>query len=95
MHHCIMAKHVFSYLSSEIIWNLQDGNDLDEVKGNIVQLSDENRSHTLEESSSVHVDCRSNGQNKTADVLRYTVIFLHTLHHHRQSCRTREQGIEG
>lgn len=69
VYHCSMAKHIFSYLSSEIIWNLQDGNDLDEVEGNVVQLGNENSSHTLEKSSSVHVDCRPNGQNETADVL--------------------------
>lgn len=68
---------------------------MDEVKGNVVQLSDENRSHTLEESSSVHVDRRSDGQDKTADVLRYAVIFLHTLHHQGQSGRARKRGIGG
>lgn len=69
LYNCSMVKHIFSYLLSEIIWNLQDGYDLDEVEGNVVQLGNENSSHTLEKSSSVHVDCRSDGQNETTDVL--------------------------
>lgn len=56
-------------MSSETIRDLQDGDDLDEVKGNAVQLSNENSSHTLEESGSVHVDRRSDGQDEAADVL--------------------------
>lgn len=73
--------------------DLQDGNDLDEVKGRVVQLSDENGSHTLEESSSVHVDRRADGQDEAADVLGYAVIFLHTLHHQGQSGRAKAQGM--
>lgn len=68
---------------------------MDEVKGSVVQLSDENSSHTLEESSAVHVDRRSNGQDETADVLGYAVIFLHTLHHQGQSGRAKKQGKGG
>ncbi len=75
--------------------DLQDGNDLDEVKGSVVQLSDENSSHTLEESSAVHVDRRADGQDETADVLRYTVIFLHTLHHQGQSGRAKKKETRG
>lgn len=56
-------------LSSKSIWDLQDGNDLDEVEGNLVELSNENSSHTLEKSSSIHVNSCANGQDKTADVL--------------------------
>lgn len=72
--------------------DLQDGNDLNKVERIVVQLSDENSSHTLEESSSVHVDRSSNGQDKAADVLRYAVIFLHTFHHQRQGGRA-EKGV--
>ena len=60
---------------------------MDEVKGRVVQLGDENCSHTLEESSSVHVDSSSDGQDKTADVLGYAGIFLYTLHHQGQGGR--------
>lgn len=56
-------------MSGETIWDLQDGNDLDEVQGNVVQLSNENSSHTLEEGGSVHVDRRADGQDETANVL--------------------------
>lgn len=61
--------------------NLQDGYDIDEVKRSVVQLSDENCSDTLEERSSVHVDRRSDGKDKTANRLGYAVFLLHTLHH--------------
>lgn len=67
--------------------HLQDGNDLDEVQGNVIELSDENCSHALEESGSVHVDRRSDGQDKSADVLGHAVLFLHALHHEGQRGR--------
>ena len=86
---------VFSYPMTEAILDLQDGNNLDEVEARVVQLSDENSSNTLEESGSVHVDCCSDGQDETANVLGHAVIFLHTLHHQGQSGRAREQEIEG
>lgn len=88
---CVIVQQIF--VISEVVWDLQDGNDLDEVKGKVVQLSDENCSHTLEESSSVHVDRCTNGQDETTDVLGYAVIFLHTLHHKGQSGGAKKQRI--
>lgn len=70
----------------------QDGDDLDEVQGRVVQLSDEDRGHALEERRSVHVDRRSDGQDEAADVLGHAVIFLHALHHQGQSGGARKQG---
>jgi len=75
--------------------HLQDGNDLDEVKGRVVQLSNENRGNTLEESSTVHVNRCPDGQDEAADVLGYSVIFLHTLHHEGQSGRAGKTGNKG
>lgn len=73
------------------LWDLQDGNDLDEVKGNVVQLCNENCGHALKESRTVHVDRCSNGQDEAADVLGYAILFLHALHHERQRGRAKKQ----
>lgn len=68
---------------------------MNKVERSVVQLCDENSSHTLKESSSVHVDCRSDGQDEAADVLGYTVIFLHTLHHQGQCGRAEKEVKRG
>lgn len=61
--------------------NSQYGDDLDEVQRDSVKLSDEHRSYTLEEGGSVHVDGCPDGQDEAADMLRHTVVLLHTFHH--------------
>ena len=63
----------------------QDGDDLDKVERNVVELSDENCSHTLEKSRAVHVDRGADGQDKAADLLGDAVLLLHTLYHQRES----------
>lgn len=68
---------------------------MNKVERIVVKLSDENSSHTLEESSSVHVDCCSDGQDKAGNVLGYTVIFLHTLHHEGQGGRAEKEVNKG
>lgn len=96
MNHCGMNACAFlSWRSPEFSQDLQDGNDLDEVKGHVVQLRDEDRGHTLEQSSSVHVDRRSDGKDETADALRHAIVLLHTLHHQGQGGRAKEQETGG
>ncbi len=73
--------------------NSQDGDDLDEVQRDSVQLSDEHRSYALEAGGSVHVDSRSDGQNESADVLGHTIVLLHTFHHKGQRGRTDEKNL--
>lgn len=63
----------------------QDCDDLDKAEGNVVELSDENCSHTLEKSRAVHVDRSTDGQDEAADLLGDAVVFLHTLHHQGES----------
>lgn len=73
--------------------NSQDGDDLDEVQRDSVQLSDEHRSYALEAGGSVHVDSRSDGQNEAADVLGHTIVLLHTFHHKGQRGRADEKNL--
>lgn len=60
---------------------IQDGNDLDEVEGIIVELCNENGSRALKAGGSIHVDGGADGKDEAADLLGDAVIFLHALHH--------------
>lgn len=62
----------------------QDGDDLHEVQGSLVELCNEHRGHTLEERRTIHVDSGTDGQDEAAEVLGDAVPLLHALHHQRQ-----------
>lgn len=64
--------------------DLQDGDDLDEVEGPVVQLCDEDGGNALEQGGSVHVDRGADGEDETADALGHAVVLLHALHHQGQ-----------
>ena len=73
----------------------QDGDNLHEVQGPVVELCNEHGSHTLEEGGTVHVDRGTDGQNEAADVSGHSILLLHTLHHQRQrggAARTTDQS---
>lgn len=72
----------------------QDGDDLHEVKGHAIQLSNEHRSHTLEQRRPVHVDRGADGQDEPADVFGHAVLLFYTLHHQRQ-CGRADGGYQG
>lgn len=61
----------------------QDGDDLHEIQGSLVELCNEYCGHTLEECGTIHVDSGTNGQDKAADLLGDTIPLLHALHHQR------------
>lgn len=64
---------------------------MDEVERDVVELSDEDGRHTLEERCTVHVHGGPDGQDETTDVLRHAVVLLHALHHQGQGGRAERE----
>lgn len=65
--------------------DLQNGKDMPSIEIKVVQLSNENRSHALENSSSIHVHSSTNRQNKPANSLVYSVVLFNALDHRWKS----------